>query len=174
MFSVYRPFPVFWLERGHLVNRSAPSDSLDREWESRRTGCLVHSRSTFSSTTREREEERERKRDKIFTRLQTRLSRSIHEEEKEGRNETRRTKECEVVGCSIEAIILEDDWFSDCVWKCLNTRENGGLRERGWKLINDRKLFYLGKNKKKWWREIVMKIEIEVTIILSKSFFFSI
>lgn len=44
-----------------------------------------------------------------------------------------RTKECEVVSCSIEAIILEDDWFSDCVFaeveKCL-TRENGvGLRE---------------------------------------------
>lgn len=111
----------------------------------------MHSRSTFSSTTREREEERgrERERDKIFTRLQTRLSRSIHEEEKEGRNETRRTKECEVVGCSIEAIILEDDWFSDYVWKCLNTKENGGLRERGCKLINDRKLFYPGKDKKK-------------------------
>lgn len=105
----------------------------------------------FFHDEREREEERgrERERDKIFTRLQTRLSRSIHEEEKEGRNETRRTKECEVVGCSIEAIILEDDWFSDCVWKCLNTRENGGLRERGCKLINDRKLFYPGKDKKK-------------------------
>lgn len=103
----------------------------------------------FFHDERERKRERKKERNKIFTRLQTRLSRSIHEEEKEGRNETRRTKECEVVGCSIEAIILEDDWFSDCVWKCLNTRENGGLRERGWKLINDRKLFYLGKNKKK-------------------------
>lgn len=157
-------FRSWWLERGHLVNRSAPSDSLDREWESRRTGCLVHSRSTFSYGERERERERGRDRKKERERQDfhatSNLSRgcvSSMKKKKRRRGRTRRTKECEVFRCSIE-----EYYFGGRVVFCVCTVEmfderKWGLRgvARKWELITARyglmtRYFALERIKKSW------------------------
>ena len=110
VFSVYRLETVrraasgLLIEWGHLVNRFVPSDSLDREWESHRTGCHRAARPSFSIV---RTTERERKSSMILaTRFPRDSSRSSGGHRRGGKR-GKETREQRV-------------WKASSTWKCLS------------------------------------------------------